>query len=153
LNPVDSDLVLLDTAVFSYLLNGHQTANAYRRHVEGKRFAVSFITVGELLFGALRRSWGQIRIARLKIAIHATTTVPWDEEICDCYAETKAQLESKGTPIADNDLWIAACALRHSMPLVSHNRKHFIRISGLTLISEDTTEPNLEDPPTFPYVP
>jgi hypothetical protein len=35
----------------------------------------------------------------------------------------------------DNDLWIAACALRHSVPLISNNRKHFEKISGLQLIS------------------
>jgi hypothetical protein len=38
--------------------------------------------------------------------------------------------------IAANDKWIAACALRHAIPLVSNNRKHFENIPGLTLISE-----------------
>lgn len=38
--------------------------------------------------------------------------------------------------IADNDLWIAACAIRHSIPLVSNNFKHFDGIPGLILRSE-----------------
>ena len=48
----------------------------------------------------------------------------------------KADLELKGHVIADNDLWIAAFALRHSIPLVSNNRRHFQRVPGLTLICE-----------------
>ena len=38
--------------------------------------------------------------------------------------------------MADNDLWIAACALRHSIPLVSNNDRHFTGVPGLVLISE-----------------
>jgi predicted nucleic acid-binding protein len=38
--------------------------------------------------------------------------------------------------LADNDLWIAALAVRHSVPLVSNNRTHFQRVPGLVLISE-----------------
>ena len=33
-------------------------------------------------------------------------------------------------------LWIAACALRHSIPLVTHNSKDFVGIPGLKVISE-----------------
>ena len=32
--------------------------------------------------------------------------------------------------------WIAATALRHGIPIVTHNRQHFEGISGLTVISE-----------------
>jgi predicted nucleic acid-binding protein len=38
--------------------------------------------------------------------------------------------------IAPNDLWIAACALRHSLTLITNNRKHFCDIPGLSIISE-----------------
>jgi hypothetical protein len=38
--------------------------------------------------------------------------------------------------VADNDMWIAASAVRHNVPLVSHNRDHFEGIPGLVLISE-----------------
>ena len=39
-------------------------------------------------------------------------------------------------PIDPNDAWIAACALRHQVPLVSHNAKHFREIASLNLITE-----------------
>jgi hypothetical protein len=36
--------------------------------------------------------------------------------------------------------WIEASAIRHSIPLVSNNRKHFERIPGLKLISESPSK-------------
>jgi predicted nucleic acid-binding protein len=39
--------------------------------------------------------------------------------------------------IADNDLWIAACATANGLPLATLNRRHFepLTIFGLTLLS------------------
>ena len=41
-------------------------------------------------------------------------------------------LRSKGRPIPENDLWIAASALRHSLDLVTRDH-HFEEIDGLTV--------------------
>jgi hypothetical protein len=38
--------------------------------------------------------------------------------------------------VATNDLWIASSAIRHGIPLISNNRKHFEKIPTLILISE-----------------
>ncbi|MBI2685674.1 MAG: hypothetical protein HYX27_05105 [Acidobacteria bacterium] len=52
----DAEALLLDTDVFSYLLNEKSAyASLYKRDVERKRIAVSFVTVGELLYGAEKR--------------------------------------------------------------------------------------------------
>ena len=56
--------------------------------------------------------------------------VPSDHEVCREYGKLKASLREAGIVIADNDLWIAACALRHSIPLISNNRKHFEKMPG-----------------------
>ena len=130
------EIVLVDTDVYSYLLNGRGPTEAYRRHLEGKHIALSFITIGELYFGAFKKNWGPARIEALKDSFRSVAIVPYDQEVCRTYAEIKAQLESKGQRIEDNDTWIAACALRHSIPLVSNNRSHFERVPGLVLISE-----------------
>jgi len=133
------EAVLVDTDVYSYLMSGGRYASLYRPHVEGKLIAVSFITVGELYFGAYRKKWGPERIADLKDRLRSVTIVPYDESVCRTYAELKSAIESRGEPIADNDLWNAACAVRHSIPLVSNNFRHFSRIPGLVLISEAQT--------------
>jgi predicted nucleic acid-binding protein len=47
-----------------------------------------------------------------------------------------AERKRNGKPIALNDAWIAACTLRHGVPLVTHNAKDFIGITGLEIITE-----------------
>jgi predicted nucleic acid-binding protein len=108
----------------------------YRPHVKDKLVAISFVTVGELLFGARKRKWGSAKIAELDRRIQAAVIVPYDRELCDTYADLKVKLETAGRPVADNDLWIAASAVRHNAPLISNNRKHYEHIPDLVLISE-----------------
>jgi predicted nucleic acid-binding protein len=43
-------------------------------------------------------------------------------------------LEENGVMIPINDIWIAAFAIRHKLPLLAKDA-HFSRISGLNLIS------------------
>lgn len=35
------------------------------------------------------------------------------------------------------DAWVAATALLHDIPVVTNNRKHFVGVDGLAVISED----------------
>ena len=57
----------------------------------------------------------------------------WDDATAWEWARV---MSIKGRPIAEADAWVAAVALRHGLPLVTHNRKHFDGIPGLTVISE-----------------
>ena len=50
--------------------------------------------------------------------------------------ELKAELSAAGHCVENNDLWIAACAVRHSLPLITNNRSHFEKIPRLSIISE-----------------
>ena len=130
------DAVLLDTDIFSYLTRTHDTrGDAYRPYVAGKTVAISFITVGEIYFGAAKRKWGKQTLNAFLERQKAVVVVPSDHEVCREYGKLKASLREAGIVIADNDLWIAACALRHSIPLISNNRKHFEKMPGLNLIS------------------
>ncbi len=129
--------MLLDTDVFSYLgRSGDTRAALYRPHVDRKLIAVSFITVGEILFGAYKNKWGSTKLEQIKARLRSVTIVPYDWAVCQTYGDLKARLQEAGKGVADNDLWIAACAVRHSIPLISNNRAHFEGIPGLVLISE-----------------
>ena len=46
------------------------------------------------------------------------------------YARLFVQLKRAGTPVPDNDLWIAALALEHDLTLITRDR-HFERIPQL----------------------
>src|SRR5271169_976331 len=106
---------------------------AYLRHVQGRITALSFITVGELLFGAFWRGWGERRAAELEKRLEAAFLLPLDYETSLAYARLKSRLRRQGQVLADNDLWIAALAVRHSVPLVSNNRAHFEHVPGVVL--------------------
>lgn len=128
---------MLDTDVFSYLgKSGDTRAVLYRPHVEGKLVAVSFVTVGEILFGAYKSKWEKPKLEQIKARLRSVTIVPYDWAVCETYGDLKVRLQQAGKPIGDNDLWIAACAVRHSIPLISNNRSHFEGVPGLVLICE-----------------
>ena len=66
------DAVLLDTDVFSYLGRvGDTRAALYRSHLDGKLLGVSFITVGEILFGAYRNKWGSAKLEQINARLRS----------------------------------------------------------------------------------
>lgn len=116
----------------------HDTRHAiYAKRVANKLVAVSFVTIGELLFGAKKRNWGTAKIADLERRLRGAVIVPYDRLLCDTYGRLKAETRTAGIVVADNDMWIAASAVRHNVPLITHNRKHFERIPDLVVISEE----------------
>ena len=120
----------MDTDVFSYSLKGDTRAALYKPHLQGKLVALSFVTVGELQFWAAKRKWGAKKLADLSTRLRSTVIVPYDLAICETYGSLKAKLEVSGKVVADNDLWIAACAIRHSIPLVTKQPRTFCEDSG-----------------------
>lgn len=51
-------------------------------------------------------------------------------DTADAYARLFVQLKQAGTPIPDNDLWIAALCLQHNLTLITRDR-HFRHIPQL----------------------
>jgi len=65
-NPRSTANALVDTDVVSFVLKGDTRAALYRPQLNGRLLAVSFMTVAELLYGALVRHWGAVRRAQLE---------------------------------------------------------------------------------------
>ena len=51
------------------------------------------------------------------------------------YGALSRGLRQRGAPIGDNDIWIAATALVHGLPLVSRDASHFGCIPGLRVLA------------------
>lgn len=132
---MSSTRVLLDTNIVSYLMKGGPFAEAYEPHTEGRLLAISFVTVGELYYGAEKRNWGEKRRNVLEMTLRNFVVIPYDHEVARCYGRLVAERDAQGTPIQPNDAWIAACAVRHAVPLVTHNRKDFVGITSLDIIT------------------
>ena len=54
-------LVVLDTSVVSLLMRGHSEAKFYQNSITGKRAVISFQTLEEAWFGAIKAGWGEAR--------------------------------------------------------------------------------------------
>ena len=117
-----SNAALVDTDVFSYIYKGDTRAQLHTRHLLGVRAHLSFTTVAELYRWAKSSGWGQVRVDDLLATISNYTVVGWDDATAWEWARV---MSIKGRPMAHADAWVAAVALRHGVPLVTHNRRHF----------------------------
>jgi len=60
--------------------------------------------------------------------------LPWTKDVAWQYGEIYRHLQSAGTPIGANNMWIAATALVHGMGVVTGNVGDFQRIPQLVII-------------------
>jgi len=72
-----------------------------------------------------------LRIAELR---DRCLLIPIDEETAMQYARVHGDLERAGAMIPINDLWIAALAMRHGLPLLAKD-DHFSRVDGLDFVA------------------
>jgi tRNA(fMet)-specific endonuclease VapC len=94
------------------------------------RCFVSFITVGELYAGAHQSSRQGSNIAEVQRICTDIPVIEWDMHLANEYGRIQAVLRRKGTSIPQNDIWIAATAVRHEMTLITLD-KHFTAVEGL----------------------
>lgn len=124
---------MVDTNVVSYRFKRDSRGHLYTRHLTGQNPAVSFMTVAELYRWSVRRNWGASLLATLQNDLLKYATLPLDDETAWEWARITS---IPGRPMDAGDAWIAAAAIRHGIPLVTHNRNHFQHVSGLVVISE-----------------
>lgn len=126
-----NDEVLVDTDVFSYLLKRDTRAAPFALLLSNRRSVLAFATLGELHRWALRLNFGSTRLDEMREQT-AKCRVIWPD---DAVTQEWARVVSvTGHPVDANDGWIAACAIRHGLPLLTHNRRHFEHVPGLTLL-------------------
>lgn len=137
---VDPAGVVVDTMVMSWLIEPDRSplADPYRALIGGRPTLVAFQTVMELRFGALNAQWGELRRRRMERNLSNLASVETDDELATACAELRHQCvragHALGNKIHDGDRWIAAAAIRLSVPLVSHDAL-FKNAPGLTLLT------------------
>jgi tRNA(fMet)-specific endonuclease VapC len=96
----------------------------------GVELCITLTTAGELACGPRldeRPAWdalvGQFRL------------LPANLEACWVYGQTYRYLKTNGILIGGNDLWIAAVAVVHGLPLVTRDPQHFRRVPGLKVVT------------------
>ena len=71
--------------------------------------------LGELYFGAERSARVQENLARVEQFRGSVTLLVADASTAREFGRLNHLLRSKGTPIPENDMWIAASALQHGL--------------------------------------
>ena len=94
---------------------------------------ISVVVLGELEWGVARSRRFEENQAALRTLLAAVQVIDLDAEVARQYGQLRAHLRSIGQPISPNDLWIAAHALAHDVPLVTHNLSEFRRVPGLSV--------------------
>lgn len=89
--------------------------------------------LGELYAGAFRSARPEENLQRIKRFLEAVDVLVPDESTPELYGRISAELGRAGTPIPQNDIWIAAIALQSRLPLATADG-HFQKVSGLTIL-------------------
>jgi predicted nucleic acid-binding protein len=123
--------VILDTNAVSSLLAGNKVLG--RILAAGDRHHLPLTVIGEYQFGLLAlRKQQRYRSLFRRFETESIMLCP-DRETADWYAGIRHELKQQGTPIPENDLWIAALARQHSLEIVS-NDLHFDHVQGIRRI-------------------
>jgi tRNA(fMet)-specific endonuclease VapC len=132
--PVGADDLryLLDTSILIYLANRRSPAvDARFARLRPGQVAMSCITFGELLYGAEKSARREAVLRTLQRLAEKIRVLPLERSVSTEYGRLRAALERKGTPLGNNDLWIAAHALAAQLTLVTNDQREFGRVPGL----------------------
>ena len=92
------------------------------------------IALGEYQYGLMRSKLRSEIELRLRQWTALWTVLTIGEETARYYASTREQLRADGTPIPENDVWIAALAGQYGLPVCSKDA-HFDCVAGITRVS------------------
>jgi tRNA(fMet)-specific endonuclease VapC len=98
----------------------------------GEVFIPSFV-IGELCYGARKSERVLSNLKRVDDLVVSSTILGCDAETARWYGEVKNKLRLKGRPLPENDVWIAALALQHTLILVTRDA-HFQEVEDLQIL-------------------
>jgi predicted nucleic acid-binding protein len=131
--------VVVDTDVISFCFRNDTRFSNYATAIAGKQLVMSFMTLAELRLWQELRNWSAKRRDNFFIELDKHYLVyPVDRNLCFMWAELKALSIQQGRVLQTADAWVAATARVLDVPLVTHNKKDFEYLPGITVISFPT---------------
>ena len=124
---------LIDTNRYSDFVRN--VPEVVERFVSAREILVPFIVAAELRGGFLagvQAKHNEVVFDEFLSNRHVGILFA-DHETIRTYASIYAELRKNGTPIPVNDMWIAALAVQHSLPLYTRDR-HFDNVPQLSRI-------------------
>ena len=124
--------LILDTNGLSAIADGNSSVGPI---IQGASIiAIPVIVLAEYRYG-IRQSRNRVLYEQwLAMFVRSCGVLLVDQDTAERYSDVRDELKRSGNPIPPNDLWIAALARQHSMPLLSRDR-HFDFVPRLQRIS------------------
>lgn len=126
-----SGTFLLDTNAAIALIEKQPGIEALLNDAE---LVLSTIVLGELYYGAERSARVSANMHDVELLSSKATLLGCDSITARHYGRIFQQLRSRGRPIPQNDVWIAATAMQHDLTLLTRDA-HFEHVDGLALHS------------------
>ena len=123
---------LLDTNICIYMFKGLYGLPDRIQTVGFDQFAISEITLAELIFGAYKSQRIEQNRAVIDTFAQSVSVLPIIGAF-DIYGREKARLRSLGQQISDFDLLIGATAFANGLTVVTRNVREFKRFEGLNI--------------------
>ncbi len=125
--------IVADTNIFIDIMKGD--ASLARKLELLNEVYLSPIVLAELYFGVYRSASPAKHLNKIAIAIAIENCkrLAIDAGTSEIFVGIKLRLFAKGQPIPENDIWIAASAIQHNLPVFTTDR-HFVEIDGLNLL-------------------
>jgi len=123
---------LLDTNICIHYFKGQFDLKDKIEKIGFQKFAISEITLAELIYGAEK---SQKKLENIKVVenfAEKITIIPIFDSI-RIYGKEKARLKLKGTIMSDLDLFIGATAIVNDMILVTRNVREFERMENIKI--------------------
>ncbi|MFA5996082.1 MAG: PIN domain-containing protein [Patescibacteria group bacterium] len=125
-------MILLDTDVCVELLRGNQQV-ILKRAADHDAVAISFITAGELFYGAHKSNFVAHNLLQIEKFLLTVTVIQSSVDIMQKFGEQKAKLWKSNILLPDADIMIAATALTKCDKLITGNIQHYQRFNELRI--------------------
>ena len=126
-------MYLIDTDIIIYALKGERLVVEHFEAKAAQPKALSVITYGELLFGAMTSQRLEENLAKVRRIGELLAVVDVSRAVMETFGSLKAEMAHRGRRVDDFDLVIASTALVLSYCLVTNNERHFRHIPGLRI--------------------
>ena len=120
--------MILDTNALSAWWNNDSAIVGIMDNIA--RIYVPVPALAEFRFGLFQSRKREIMESWMQRALASTRILGIDDATAFHYADLRLALKKRGTPIPMNDLWIAAIARQHRLPILSRDA-HFDLVEGV----------------------
>ena len=120
--------MILDTNALSAWWNNDSAIVGIMENIA--RIYVPVPALAEFRFGLFQSRKREVMESWMQRALASTRILGIDDATTFHYADLRLALKKRGTPIPMNDLWIAAIARQHRLPILSRDA-HFDLVEGV----------------------